>query len=204
MSLHLLVVASSCRRSTSHSRMRAGAVVPGHRLDGPEDGRIVEEFCQSRQAHTLHPGTTVLIWLARRRRTIESGIQTQSGDEDHGFPQGLAEVEQVQNGVAAIPHRRQRTVGQPTAQLQDHLTGPVGKLFMRASPALVIPFPSGSGTPGRETTLPGLDTLRPGQPMFVLPPLPGHRHSLGLKDSCQWRLTIIGVMWSDNCYQCLQ
>ena len=42
-------------------------------------------------------------------------------------------MEQVQDGVAAVAHQHQGAVGQPAAQLQDHLAGPVSELFVAAS-----------------------------------------------------------------------
>ena len=49
-------------------------------------------------------------------------------------------MEQIQYGVAAVPHQYQGTVGQPAAQLQDHLAGPVGELLVRTALSLIIAF----------------------------------------------------------------
>ena len=57
----------------------------GYRLGSPGEGRQVEEFLQRGQTGAFHPGTAVLTRTARRRRSIESGIQTQSGDESNEF-----------------------------------------------------------------------------------------------------------------------
>ena len=92
---------------------------------------MVQEFFQRKQTRAFHPGAAVLTWPARWRRGIEPGVQTQSGDEDNGFPEGLAEMEQVQDSVAAAPHQHQWPAGQPAAELQDHLTGPVRELCVR-------------------------------------------------------------------------
>ena len=54
--------------------------------------------------------------------------------------QRLAAVEQVQDGVAAVAHQHQGAVGQPAAQLQDHLPGPVSELFVAASALPVVAF----------------------------------------------------------------
>ena len=34
-------------------------------------------------------------------------------------------MEQVQDSVAAVPHQHQWPAGQPSAELQDHLAGPL-------------------------------------------------------------------------------
>ena len=67
---------------------------------------------------TLDPGAAVLT-AARRPGLVERGIQPQPGDEGNGLSQGLAEVEQVHDGVAAVGHQHQGPVGQPPAQLED-------------------------------------------------------------------------------------
>ena len=42
-------------------------------------------------------------------------------------------MEQVEHGIAVVAHQHQRAMGQPAAQLQYHLPGPVGELFVPAS-----------------------------------------------------------------------
>ena len=96
-----------------------------------EKGRLVQEFFQRGQTHAFHPGAAVLTWPARWCRGIESRVQTQSGDEGNGFPEGLAEMEQVQDSVATVPHQHQWPARQPATELQDHLAGPVRKLYVR-------------------------------------------------------------------------
>ena len=88
----------------------------------------------------LSPGAAVLTWPARWRRGIESDIQTQSRDEGNGYPEGLAEMEQVPDSVAAVPHQHQWPAGQPSAELQDHLASPVRELLVGASLPPVISF----------------------------------------------------------------
>ena len=70
---------------------------------------------------------------------MKASIQAQSGDQRDGLTEGLAAVEQVQHGVAVVSHDHQGAVGQPAAQLQDHLASPVGELLVAAYLSLVVP-----------------------------------------------------------------
>ena len=56
-------------------------------------------------------------------------------------------MEQVEDGVAVVAHQHQGAVGQPAAQLHDHLPGPVGELLVPVSLPLVVP---GRGRQHRE------------------------------------------------------
>ena len=47
-------------------------------------------------------------------------------------------MEEVEDGVAVVAHQHQRAVGQPSAQLHDHLPGPVSDLLVAASLPLVV------------------------------------------------------------------
>ncbi len=88
-----------------------GLVILGNRRRSPARIRKVDEFLQVGQPFTLDPGLAALTGLSRRRGRIERGIQPQPGDEGNGLSQGLAEVEQVQDGVAAVGHQHQGPVG---------------------------------------------------------------------------------------------
>ena len=44
------------------------------------------------------------------------------------------------DGVAAVAHQHQGAVGQPAAQLQDHLAGPVSEFFVAASALPAVAF----------------------------------------------------------------
>jgi len=48
--------------------------------------------------------SAILTRLTVGRGRIEGGVQAQSGDEGDRLAQGLAAVEQVEDGVAAVPH----------------------------------------------------------------------------------------------------
>ena len=118
-------------------------VVPSYRATGSgahERVGKVEELFQRGQTRAFHPGPTRPARLTRRRRCVEAGIQAQSGNQSNRFPEGLAEVEQVQDGVAAVPHRHQRPMRQPAAELQNHPAGPVGELLAGTAPPPVIAF----------------------------------------------------------------
>ena len=111
----------------------AGAVVPGHLSAGPVERGLVEQWFQRRAAVGLSAAAAVLTQLTGRRRRIEGGVQTQSGDEGYRFTEGLTAVEQVQHGIAIVSHQHQRALGQPATQLQNHLPRqPV--IFLRRRP----------------------------------------------------------------------
>ena len=84
-------------------------------------------------ARTFERRATVLSGLTGWRRCVESGVQAQTGDQGDGFPEGLAAMEQVQHGVTVVAHQHQWALRQPAAQLQYHLPGPVGELFVPES-----------------------------------------------------------------------
>ena len=49
-------------------------------------------------------------------------------------------MEQVQHSVTVVAHQHLWAMGQPAAQLQYHLPGPVGELFVSASLLAVVPL----------------------------------------------------------------
>ena len=85
--------------------------------------------------------------VRRGDRGGEGGVQAQSGDEGNGFTKGLAAVEEVQHGVAVVPHQHNRAMGQPAARERDHLPCPVRDLLVPASLLLVV---AGRGRQHRE------------------------------------------------------
>ena len=52
----------------------------------------------------------------------------------------MAKVQQVQNGVAAVGYQYQGSPGQPAPELQNHLAGPIGELFVPLPPFPVKPL----------------------------------------------------------------
>ncbi len=72
---------------------------------------MVKERLQRGQALPFHPRTPILTRLARRGWLIAASIQTQAGDEGNWLLQGLTEMEQIQDGVAAVSHQHQGAVG---------------------------------------------------------------------------------------------
>ena len=47
-------------------------------------------------------------------------------------------MEQVQHGIGVVVHQHQWALGEPAAQLQNHLPRPVGEFFVPASLLLVV------------------------------------------------------------------
>ena len=70
---------------------------------------------ERRPPRALQWRASVLARLTGWRWRIESGVQTQSGDQGNGFTEGLAAVEQIQHGIAVVAHQHQGSVGQPAA-----------------------------------------------------------------------------------------
>jgi hypothetical protein len=66
--------------------------------------------------------------MARRCRFIEGGIQAQPCDAGHAPARQRGE--QLQGGKAHVGHKHQLALREPTANLQDNLTGPVGELLV--------------------------------------------------------------------------
>ena len=128
------------RRLRGESQRAGSAVVPGCRHGGPGHGGQVQECLQRWQPPAFQRRPTVLTGLTGWGRFIKGGVQAQAGDEGNGLSQRLAAVEQVQDGVAAVAHQHQGAVGQPAAQLQDHLPSPVGELLVAASALPVVAF----------------------------------------------------------------
>ena len=100
---------------------------------------LVEERFQRGTPWAFQRRAAVLTWLTGRRWRIEGRVQTQSGDEGDRFTEGLTAVEQVQHGIGVVAHQHQRALGQPAAQLQNHLPRPAGELFVPASLLLAVP-----------------------------------------------------------------
>ena len=48
-------------------------------------------------------------------------------------------MEQVQHGIGVVAHQHQWALGEPAAQLHDHLPRPVGELLVPAPSLLVVP-----------------------------------------------------------------
>jgi hypothetical protein len=53
----------------------------------------------------------------------KGGVQPEPGDQGDGMSLGLAEMQKLQHRVAAVSHQYQIALGQPTAQLNNHLAG---------------------------------------------------------------------------------
>ena len=77
--------------------------------------------------------------VTRENKPSRTGVVRAMARSDH-WRRGAAAVERVQSGVGAVVHHHQVAVGQPTAQLQDHLPGPISELLGLASPIRVVGF----------------------------------------------------------------
>ena len=99
---------------------------------------LIQEGFERGSPRAFQRWSAVLARMSWWRWRVESGVQAQSGDQSDRFAQGLAAVEQVEDGVAVVPHQYQGTVGQPAAQQHDHLPRPVGDLLVPVSLTLVV------------------------------------------------------------------
>ena len=115
-----------------------GAVVPGRFGVGPADIGLVEQCFQRWSPGAFQRRSAILPRLTVGRWSIEGGVQAQSGNQSNRLTQGLAAVEEVEDRVAVVSHQHQGPMGQPPAQLYDHLPGPVGELLVPASLPLVV------------------------------------------------------------------
>ena len=105
------------------------AAIPGHRRCGPGGVGMMQQLCQGGLSGADDAGPSPLTGLAGWRRMVETGIQTQAGDETYRLGQGAAALEQVQGGIGAVAYHHQVSVRQPPSQLQDQLSGPIGEFL---------------------------------------------------------------------------
>ena len=85
-------------------------------------------------------GRPHLTGQSSRSGFVERGVQSQPGDEGDGLNHGLAEVEQIESGVAAVRHHHDGTVRKPTPELEYHLTRPVGDFLVSPSHLPIVAF----------------------------------------------------------------
>ena len=114
------------------------AAIPGHRRCGPGGVGMMQQLYQGGLSGADDAGPSPLTGLAGWRRMVETGIQTQAGDETYRLGQGAAALEQVQGGIGAVAYHHQVSVRQPPSQLQDQLSGPIGEFLGLASPSSVV------------------------------------------------------------------
>ena len=99
-------------------------VVPCDRCPTPARIGAIEEFFERGQSLALQTWTPHLTGQSSWSGFVERGVQSQPGDEGDGLNHGLAEVEQIESGVAAVRHHNDGTVWQPTPELEYHLGAP--------------------------------------------------------------------------------
>ncbi len=113
-------------------------VVPCDRCPAPACIGAVEEFPERGQSLALETRASHLTGQSSWSGFVERGVQPQSGDEGNGLGHRLAEVEQVECGVAAVRHHHDGTVRKPASELEYHLTRPVGDFLVWSSHLLAI------------------------------------------------------------------
>ena len=92
-----------------------GVVIPGHGGGGPGGLGLVKDGFQRGTPRALQRWAAILTRLTGGCWCIEGGVQTQTGDEGHRLGQGLAAVQEVEDGVAVIANQHQGPMGQPAA-----------------------------------------------------------------------------------------
>ena len=113
-------------------------IVPCDRRPEPARVGAVEEFFERGQSLSLQTWTPHLTGQSGWSGFVERGVQSQPGDEGDGLSHGLAEVEQIESGVAAVRHHHDGTVRKPAPELEYHLTRPVGDPLVRPSHLLAV------------------------------------------------------------------
>ena len=89
-----------------------------HATGRPEPARVgaVEEFFERGQSLALQTRASHLTGQSGWSGFVERGVQSQPGDEGDGLSHGLAEVEQIESGVAAVRHHHDGTVRKPAPE----------------------------------------------------------------------------------------
>ena len=79
---------------------------------------------------------------------MEDGVQTQPGQKGDGRDHALADGQQAQGGVGAVPDHHQLPVGEPAAQAVQHRAGPVRDRLVAVAAGLVVPLGTGPAQSG--------------------------------------------------------
>ncbi len=146
--------ARRCRCQPHPSRC---AAIPAYGGVLPVCGRVAEALLQGRLSCALlaRPSRSPC-WMSIGR-VVQGRIQAQARDYGNGVGQALTGGKQFERSVAAVGHTNQHTLGQPLTDLRDHLTRPVGALFVALAELLMAAF--GGRQHGQKGQCP--DTLRP-------------------------------------------
>ncbi len=113
-------------------------VVPQEGQARPSGGWVINHLLRCGQA---------LAFLARATfaavgggRFVPGGIQSQARNDGDGVGQSLASVQKLQRGIAAIRHKNQTALGQPTPNLIHQLARPVRDGLGLSAPLRVVAF----------------------------------------------------------------
>ena len=171
------MIPERCLRAELYSP--SNIVVPRERRAHPARIGTVQECPECGQTLALETRTTHLTGLTRRSGCIERGVETQSGNEGDRMSHRLTEVEQVEGSIAAVGDHHDVSVGQPAAQLEYHLSRPIGDLLMGFADPEVVAFGGSERCHDRQS--PG--SMRPGnvsQPHQAYPAQTGGLDQMGL------------------------
>ncbi len=134
-----------------------GPAIPGYGDALPDGTWIGEPLRQGGLTGSLLAGAPIGSWFANRSRIIESRIQAQTGDDGDRLDHPGRTSEQFQNRVGAVGYDHQPAESLPATQLPDHLSSPIGELFVSAAMLLIGALRWGQDTEKGQ----GPDTLCP-------------------------------------------
>src|SRR5512135_161544 len=120
-----------------------GPAIPGHSETLPDSARIGESLRQGWLTRSLLTGTPIGSWVAHRSRLIESGVQAQTGNHGDRLDHPGCTGEQFKHRVATVGDDHQLVLRQPPTQLPDHLSSPIGELFVAATMLLIVALRGG-------------------------------------------------------------
>ena len=112
-SVSTAVACVRCHRARPHAR-------------GPRAARHDLGVGERWQSPSLNARTANLPGQPDWERFVECCVESQPGDEGDRLYQRLAEVEQIEGCVVAVRHDDDVSIGEPTTQLEYHLSRPVG------------------------------------------------------------------------------
>ena len=135
-----------------------GSVLPWHRYATPGHIGVVQEFDGRGQALSLQAWSAYLPGHSGWSGFEERSIEPESADECDGLSQGLAAVQEFESRVSHVGHDDYAPVGQPAAQLYDHLARPIRDLLVPSSYLLMVALCGSQHSHNRQCPC----TMRPG------------------------------------------
>jgi hypothetical protein len=127
-------------RSGGHLDRACQSCIPrnGERLPGCFGSK--QAIGQSGLTCSFQAGSSLGLCCALGSWVIQSRIQPQARHHRDRLTQGYRTPLQLQHRITAIGHYDQIPVGQPAAQLADHLSSPVGDLLVPSLALFIIAF----------------------------------------------------------------